>query len=72
MTDLATHRQKKVQAMSCKNLQMLEFCLLHGVEWDRLIVHRTHVCVVDKTESILARPDDTSSFVRANELPVRQ
>ena len=27
MTDLATHRQKKVQAMSWKNLQMLEFCL---------------------------------------------
>ena len=27
MTDLATHRQKKVQAMSRKNLQMLEFCL---------------------------------------------
>ena len=26
MTDLATHRQKKVQAMSWKNLQMLEFC----------------------------------------------
>ena len=26
-TDLATHRQKKVQAMSWKNLQMLEFCL---------------------------------------------
>ena len=27
MTDLATHRQKKVQAMSWKNLQMLKFCL---------------------------------------------
>ena len=27
MTDLATHRQKKVQAMSWKNLQMLEFIL---------------------------------------------
>ena len=27
MTDLATHRQKKVEAMSWKNLQMLEFCL---------------------------------------------
>ena len=27
MTDLATHRQKTVQAMSWKNLQMLEFCL---------------------------------------------
>ena len=27
ITDLATHRQKKVQAMSWKNLQMLEFCL---------------------------------------------
>ena len=27
MTDLATHRQKKVQAMSWKNLQMLEFFL---------------------------------------------
>ena len=27
MTDLATHRQKKVQAMSWKILQMLEFCL---------------------------------------------
>ena len=26
MTYLATHRQKKVQAMSWKNLQMLEFC----------------------------------------------
>ena len=25
-----------------------------------------------KMEAILARPDDTSSFVRANELPVRQ
>ena len=28
MTYLAIHRQKKVQAMSWKNLQMLEFCLL--------------------------------------------
>ena len=27
MTVLATHRQKKVQAMSWKNLQMLEICL---------------------------------------------
>ena len=27
MTALATHRQKKVQAMSWKNLQVLEFCL---------------------------------------------
>ena len=27
MTDLATHRQKKVQAMSWKKLQTLEFCL---------------------------------------------
>ena len=26
MTDLATHRQKKVQAMSWRKLQMLEFC----------------------------------------------
>ena len=44
MTDLATHRQKKVQAMSWKNFadaRILPF--LHGVEWDRLIVHRTRL-----------------------------
>ena len=43
MTALVTNRQKKIQPMSSKNKQRLENCLLHGVEWDQIIVHWTHM-----------------------------
>ena len=41
MTDLATHRQKKVQQCPGKICRCSNSAILHGVEWDRLIVHRT-------------------------------
>ena len=42
MTDLATHRQKKSKQCPGKNCRCSNSAFLHGVEWDRLIVHRTH------------------------------
>ena len=44
VNDRSCHSQaeKKIQALSWKKMQMLQFLFLHGVEWDWLIVHRTH------------------------------
>ena len=41
MTDLATHRQKKVQGYPGKICRCSNSAFLHRVEWDRLVVHRT-------------------------------
>ena len=43
MTDLATHRQKKSKQCPGKICRCSNSAFLHGVEWDRLIVHRTRV-----------------------------
>ena len=42
MTNLATQRQKKSNQCPEKYCRCLNSAFLHGVEWDRLIVHRTH------------------------------
>ena len=41
VNDRSCHSQAGKSASNVlEKMQMLEFCLLHGVEWDRLIVHR--------------------------------
>ena len=42
LTDLATHRQEKVQALCPEKIcRCSNSAVLHGVEWDQLIVHGT-------------------------------
>ena len=50
MTDLATHRQKKSKHVLEKFADGSNSAFLHGVEWDRLIVHEPYKREVKKTK----------------------
>ena len=50
MTGIATHRQKKSKQCLEKSNRYANSALLHGVEWDRLIVHRTHMSEIEIKE----------------------